>query len=134
MTDNEIIKALECCKRLICKDCPIFPNSTPVLLCKASLEIEALDLIKRQQAEIERLTGYNSNLVFANQDILHTLETEIAKAKSEAITEFAERLKRKSELVAPSVYATPYRAVRVEDIENLVKAMTEGDDGKQIRL
>lgn len=54
MTDDEIIKALECCKELMCKDCPTFPNSTPVLLCKSRLEIEALDLIKRQQSEIEK--------------------------------------------------------------------------------
>lgn len=144
MTDNEIIKALECCKELMCKDCPIFPNSTPVLLCKSRLEIEALDLIKRQQAEIERLTGYNSNLVFANQGVLYTLETEITKAKSEAIIEFAEKLKttfkqmeytanikRKTVTVDELICQANWiiRDASIDVIDELLSEMTEGDNG-----
>ena len=48
MTDNEIIKALECCKNDDCDNCPnTFGN------CYANLAGYALDLIKRQEKEIE---------------------------------------------------------------------------------
>ena len=41
----------------------------------------------------------------------------------DAVKEFAESLKRKSELVAPSVWAIPYRAVAVADINKLAEGM-----------
>lgn len=49
------------------------------------------------------------------------------KVKEQAIKEFADALKSKSELVAPSVYAVPYRAVSVDDIDKLVKEMAGGE-------
>ena len=52
MTDTEIIKALECCpQHIMCGHCP-FRN---VENCMSALYVDALDLIKRQKAEIERL-------------------------------------------------------------------------------
>ena len=55
MTDNEIIKALECCKRPVgtgaCKDCPLDKDRP----CTTTMIENALDLINRQKAEIERL-------------------------------------------------------------------------------
>lgn len=101
MTDSEIVKALECCKNLNCSACPkkanLFVTDCDVKLCE-----EAIDLINRQQAELK-------------------------KAKSEAVKEFAENLKRKSELVAPSVWAIPYRAVAVADIDKLTEEMGRND-------
>ena len=48
MTDKEIIKALECCKKDDCDNCPNnFGN------CYANLAGYALDLINRMQEEIE---------------------------------------------------------------------------------
>lgn len=63
MIDNEIIKALECCTRSGCsdnetKDCPLKPFED----CSTRLASNALDLIKRQQAEIERLKKENNDL------------------------------------------------------------------------
>ena len=51
MTDNEIIKALECCSDTDCDNCPFEEQ------CRrnGSLSDIALDLINRQKAEIERL-------------------------------------------------------------------------------
>ena len=50
MTDKEIIKALECCKKDDCDNCPNdFGN------CCTNLAECSLDLINRKQAEIERL-------------------------------------------------------------------------------
>lgn len=59
MTDNEIIKALECCKKTICVGCPNFHNDKGILWCKEELQSETLDLINRQKAEIERLKKEN---------------------------------------------------------------------------
>ena len=54
MTDNEIIKALECCYTTgtSCEECPMynFDECNDVLMAKY-----VRDLIKRQQAEIEKL-------------------------------------------------------------------------------
>ncbi len=67
MTDNEIIKALECCEKDDCDNCPNdFGN------CYANLAGYALDLINRQKAEIEAL--------IAGQE---TLQKYIAEQKAE---------------------------------------------------
>ncbi len=52
MTDNDIIKALECCKDTSnkCQQCPLRVKG-----CSYMLAENALDLINRQKAEIERL-------------------------------------------------------------------------------
>ena len=54
--------------------------------------------------------------------------TLIERRQANAVKEFAENLKRKSELVAPSVWATPYRAVAVADIDRLLEGMGCNDD------
>ena len=57
MTDNEIIKALECCVYRSCNECirqPIEYGRTE-RDCKTGLMKCALSLINRQKAEIERL-------------------------------------------------------------------------------
>ena len=56
MTDNEIIHALEYCAYhdMTCRDCPYAGCFTPKF-CERELHMDALNLIKRQQAEIERL-------------------------------------------------------------------------------
>lgn len=54
MTDNEIIKALECCKDRDCLNCPMLAKEFCFGLC-GDLVSCVLDLINRQKAEIERL-------------------------------------------------------------------------------
>lgn len=51
MTDNEIIKALELCKGTGCIGCPLHLTAD----CVRILQENAIDLINRQKAEIERL-------------------------------------------------------------------------------
>lgn len=52
MTDNEIIKALECCVgNKGCDDCPLYAKES----CFVVEEKALLDLINRQKAENERL-------------------------------------------------------------------------------
>lgn len=63
MTNNEIIKALECCIAPNCGECPIFNNKEIRKVpgrCIVTLEKNALDLINRQKAEIKRLTAFKS--------------------------------------------------------------------------
>ena len=61
MKYNEIIKALECCTKLGCsdnetKECPLKPYED----CSRRLAINALDLINRQKAEVEKLQAFKS--------------------------------------------------------------------------
>ena len=51
-TDDDVIKALECCAyKSTCEECPYYQQGASCL----DVEVDALDLINRQKAEIERL-------------------------------------------------------------------------------
>lgn len=91
MTDNEIIKAVEL---MSAED-------------GGGFLIDILDLLKRQKARIKELKAGIKELramISAEEDYLYYLpfpfkalyDEEIVKAKSEAITEFAKRLKERS--------------------------------------
>ena len=87
-------------------------------------EIERLKKIQQTQADrIVEERGRRYEIASEMCIFRKRLETE----KAEAIKKFAERLKKKSQLVTPSVYAVPFRAIAVDDINNLVKE-TVGDD------
>ncbi len=80
MTDNEIIKALKCCTGENCESCPAY---TPDEKCVRITLEESLNLINRQQAEIERLEKQlNSKYKWENM-----LDKKIKEVKSEAIKE-----------------------------------------------
>ena len=58
LTDKEIKKALECCANGKCGECPLFKEDCgDDIICK-----NALDLITRQQAELENLKVENQSL------------------------------------------------------------------------
>ncbi len=144
MTDNEIIKALECCcdDKLSCRKCPYEVVGCITGNNENSLHKDALDLINRQKenyealnaqeekahnyckneceprykAEIARLQGYNENLLTANT----ALSNEILEIKSEAYKEFAERLKKDcpGELLV----------IHFDALDNLVKELSEVSD------
>lgn len=145
MTDNEIIKALECCqKNVLCEQCPLNEKSS----CINKLSTYALDFIARQQAEIERLkdevsktrrkalleakSKFAGHSDYHGDTILCKLicmaegkEVEIAtpldksEIKSEAIKEFVEKLHDKAH------YSEDFNemAVYCFDIDNLLKEM-----------
>jgi 2-hydroxy-3-keto-5-methylthiopentenyl-1-phosphate phosphatase len=114
MTDNEIIKALECCSHSQhCSQCPYFHNDEECI----KLEKYALDLINRQQAEIERETSLRQQWQEKCKEFL----AEKQYIKAEAIKEFAERLKaNRTKLLFSS---TGFN----KQIDNLVKEMV-GED------
>ena len=89
MTDNEIVKALECCTTNVasCKDCPAFVK-VDRSNCKKYFR-GAIDLINRLQAENDTLKNVikNSFLEKAGCNI-----DPLAEIKTEAYKEFAERL------------------------------------------
>lgn len=90
MTDAEIIKALECCtnKGAKCSDCPAF-KKVDRSDCKKYFR-GAIDLINRQQEEIEVLNNNISAMVV-------TLRNSAKATRNEAIKEFAESLNEKVE-------------------------------------
>ena len=152
MTDNEIIKALECCaERISCdQHCPYWRNSKGCDYVKIKV---ILDLINRQKAEIERLEAKYERLLKAKEQLeadgsqtiqrlcaeIRTLEKDnkycseegnrllmyIPKARVEAVKEFAERVKTHSRKMQSSDFSGEFwdKAVLVEEIDNLVKEM-----------
>ena len=125
MTDNEIIKGLECCRGVGCKSCPFNVNNA---ICISYLIEDVLDLINRQKGEIERLKKYNTDVAFKHYN----------DGKAEAIKEFAERLKqelqeKKYKYVTDTNYSKTCNAVIdscVVCIDNLVKEMV-GEQRKE---
>lgn len=70
MNDNDIVKALECCRMPVgsgsCNNCPLNhirqKRCVDSKSCTTILFDFTLDLINRQKAEIERLKAENSEL------------------------------------------------------------------------
>ena len=121
MTDNEIIKALECCANNICSECPCRK-----MFCSENIAIAyALDLINRQKAEIERLEDVVYRLTLHNNSLCLLDETQKKAIKSEAIKEFAERLKNKLTACSRTIDGVSEYLILDVDIDNLVKEMTE---------
>lgn len=100
ITDEEIIKVLECCadsKNYQCNKCPLYADCE-----KASIAENALDLINRQKSEIERLKEcpkcvyeYDGEVTeYCVQGPCSNFKT-VEQIKAEAYKEFAERLKEK---------------------------------------
>ena len=154
MTDNEIIKALECCDFTdikACEECPLYHT----FHCSFVIIDKTLDLVNRQNAEIERLKQENKEYCEDNRIIayqrnqrdkeiralhnqLNGLNFMDKQIKSEAIKEFAERFsKALSEFDMSSVglpdYDRGYKdcMTAIKDtIDNLVKEMTEEGHGR----
>ena len=107
MTDNKIIRALECCTNThlyTCDDCPFYQN------CQGDEDVlrYALDLIHRQQAEVERLNGCVKSEGEIRAIMIAQMEPMIKEATSEmfdravkvaradAVIDFAESFKKLS--------------------------------------
>lgn len=127
MNDKDIIKALECCGNVItsgCKGCPyhIKHNAS----CVRELMLDALDLIKRQQAEIEKLT-IQKNAFGAGMKVEARKNDDV---RVEAIREFAERLKYKFRTWQDNS-GNWILYIKMDCIDNLVKEMLgKEDEGK----
>ena len=128
MTDNEIIKALECCTTYEdgCSDaCPL--RYTDDTSCFSALIKPVFDLINRQKAEIERLSAKSFE-----HNITKLFDKYKAHIKVEAVKEFAERLKEnKIDIDVSFGYGREVytEAVAVIEIDNLVKEMVGAESG-----
>ena len=133
--DNEIIKALEHCKRPAGKhDCENCPYVLSRGMCTTNMLNDTIDLINRQKAEIDELQLKISS---CNAEIekFHKIADRLKSANAtkysngyqvgytKAIKEFAERLKELSYL--PNLSLTNMEVVDIAIINNLVKEMTE---------
>jgi hypothetical protein len=104
MTDNEIEKALECCKltneqqESRCDECPLWETS--LMICQELLAYHALGLINRQKAEIEEHKRLFETIHKEIKAVKALYIEDIGKAKAEAIKEFAERLKENIDCIA----------------------------------
>lgn len=122
MTDNEIIKALEICKQYLNYDTHTY------MAVK-----RGLDLINRQKEEIKRLkTEYAVEVKIDKEQVEEIVqeqfkdyELKINEVSTIAIKAFAKRLK--------DVFITidgTFECSEIEEyIDNLVKEMTEGENG-----
>jgi phage-related minor tail protein len=99
MTDNDIVKALECCNDLQwCGHCPLQGKE----YCKDVLSDNTLDLINRQKAEIEAWKHYYNECLTDLKNAHAEIEKLkkgwkadvilTANVKSEAYKEFAEKV------------------------------------------
>lgn len=127
MTNNEIKKALECCLIGECESCPISKFSD----CYETLKDEAMSLVNRQQAVIEQL----KSLCTSKDVIIKGQEAEIERLKgwqdllkaekhslikAEAIKEFAAKLKCGISITSG--------VITCADIDDLLAEMVGGEN------
>ena len=140
MTDNEIIKALECC--IEDEDCSHCPSIKEMPYCSNDIMVGALNLIKRQQVEIERLNSVNDEKfnqwnMLAEKTKQHyaDLYNEAKDIfKVEAVKEFGDKLKNKIKIECnpygkPTLdYDSGIAIMRY--IDNLVKEKVNNEKGE----
>ena len=116
MTDNEIIKALECCGNIVdstCKGCVY--HETYNASCVVRLMRDALDLINRQQAEIERC-----------ERLCNSLDDQMADAKIDTLKHFLGRLKFELGIAFDEpIFDTIIGNIIESTIDKLLKELTE---------
>ena len=119
--DKEIIQALECCKTTNVDSCKCCSFNTKNSNCINELCKNALDLINRQQVDIEEWKKINQRL-YDQMEERRKEDLGIAKgyARIEAIKEFAERLKDYGTL--PDLPWDIWKTF-ADSIDNLVKEM-----------
>jgi hypothetical protein len=85
ISDNEIIKALECCLESECEKCQYQYDTA----CKEYILHGCLSFINRQKAEINKL---NKKIEEFSEVLLDSIKIKAKEIKAEAIKEFAEAI------------------------------------------
>ena len=116
LTDEEIIKGLECCK-----DCSINLNFEIVqkIEDKNKEILELIDIINRQNAEIERL----KKDVSVARDAYISIQDRYEHTKAESYKEFAERLNEGAQIA--DCFDSYNMVVGTHFIDNLLKEMID---------
>lgn len=86
MTDNEIVKALECCANGSCKECPCSVGA----YCLAPSDEKIIDLINRQKEENERL----KNKILEDDRLLNDRVQESINAVCSANQKYVDALEK----------------------------------------
>lgn len=136
MTDNEIIKALECCiSQKNCEEnCPYSEWKINNFCCIQISTLDAIELINRQEKELEdkfEIIGQQGRYIKGLKEENKKIKTNIykmaidkalaEKARVEAIKEFADKLKEKA-YPFPCAIGVEY-AVSVRAINELADFM-----------
>lgn len=128
LTDEPIIKAMQCVigNSVSCSECE-YQKALPFPSCRKMCAEQALDLINRKNAKIEELKAEIERMENQNTLLLKKkckdINTARKTTKSEAIKEFAERLKRCIRFDDKCEYNCAKRIVGF--INYLIKEMTE---------
>lgn len=121
MTDNDIVKGLECCGQNImyehCIDCP-FNGELSRAICTIYLSRYALDLNNRQKAEIERLKTENKDI--SEQFRILDVECERLEKANEKQKAEIERLREHIELLD-----IEKEAIKISAIKEFAKKVKE---------
>lgn len=133
LTDDEIMKALENCGKLAtCGDYPMRPKEARrgTTGCYNELLKDALNLINRKDAEIEKLykeVDRLSQCIMYNDGVVSDLKKDIVEAKAKAIKEFIERFKEAANTITNVVTGeiTLY-TIRPKQIDNLKRSYVKG--------
>ena len=123
MEDNKIIKVLECCAKMNCKKCPkpdYFKEFTKGLGCNNAICRQALELIKRQQAVIERLNNNMDAMVKEHNNLMKTIKEDI-------IREFEEKVKAKMTKYNEADGSYSFNVLTIEDITLIANELTGGE-------
>ena len=126
-TDEQIIKAMQCVigNGVSCSECE-YQKVLPFPSCRRMCAEQALDLINRKNAEIERLQNRNKFLEIEYKNQGNLFWARVQTSNLEAIKDFAERLKRTSiGLEIGDDKKLKMTVVSTVAIDNLVKEMTE---------
>ena len=118
MTDNEIVKALECSVNGKCPECPYF-HSYPCDKCR-NMRKDALDLINRLQEKNSNLTSDLTSL----QNDLTSAKAEVEKRQGGYVTQKQEIANLEIEFKAMREAANSYKA----EIERLLQKLQYPQD------
>ena len=141
LPDAEIIKALECCIDVNGANCHKCPYDKCCSYPESVMLKDTLDLINRQEAEIERLKKDSKDIDEFARNIckerllqgkaiadFESLRRYIEMQKAEAYKEFAEKVK--AEFCHGYTYLEIGEKAFIKDIDNLLKEMEgENDEG-----
>jgi hypothetical protein len=127
-----LCKTFRCCIDEDCDNCPLYDFEMEH--CEKQIKLQALSFIILQQADKERLEIELQKAKAEIEELKfpYKMQVEVSKEieneiKSEAVREFAERLKAREQ------WEVEYREkiIFTSDIDNLVKEMTEKEGGKE---
>ena len=139
LTDAEIKKALECCKTGDCEKCPFYGTKED---CEVELPEEAINLINRKDAEIERLKApkfllenslsekeISKILKNSRVGVIPNIQYSVRRIdedgiKAEAYKDLAEKLKAKKKRAYFESEGF-YWCVLVDDIDAVLKEVRE---------